>query len=129
MDFITGLPVTANGYSAIFVVVDKLPCTENIDAKRTADLFVRHVFKDHGLPKEVISDRGHQFVGTFIKALYALLGSKQCLSTSYHPQSDGQSERMNRVLEETLRHYVSADMTNWDLYLPLCEFAVNTSYN
>jgi hypothetical protein len=70
-----------------------------------------------------------QFVGAFIKALYAWLGTKQCLSTAYHPQSDGQSERMNRVLEETLRHYVSADMTNWDLHLPLREFAVNNSYN
>lgn len=136
MDFVTALPITSRGYSAILVVVDELtkmvriiPCTENVGAKETAELFLRYVFKDHGMPLQFITDRGTQFTGTFMKELCRLLGTTQCLSTADHPQSDGQTERMNRVIEEVLRHYVNADETNWDLYLPLCEFSINNSWN
>lgn len=136
MDFITGLPVTANGYSAIMVVVDKLtkmarfiPCTENVGAQETAELYCKYVFKDHGFPLQIITDRGPQFTGSFFKALCTLLGTTQCLSSAAHPQTDGQTERMNRVLEEALRHYVAADQADWDKYLHFCEFAVNNAWN
>ena len=136
MDFVTALPVTARGYSAILVVIDKLtkmvrliPCTENVGAKETAELFLRYVFKDHGMPSQFITDRGTQFTGTFFKTLCTLLGTTQHMSTANHPESDGQTERANRVMEEVLRHYVAADQADWDKYLPLCEFAINNSWN
>jgi RNase H-like domain found in reverse transcriptase/Reverse transcriptase (RNA-dependent DNA polymerase)/Integrase zinc binding domain/Integrase core domain len=136
MDFVTALPVTPRGYSAILVVVDKLtkmvriiPCTENVGSKETAELFLRYVFKDHGMPLQFITDRGTQFTSSFFKELCRLLGTNQNFSTADHPETDGQTERMNRVVEEVLRHYVTYELTDWDLYIHFCEFAINNSYN
>jgi hypothetical protein len=80
------------------------------------------------MPKELITDRDPRFTGKFFSELCRLLGVEQCMSTAYHPQSDGQTERMNRVLEDMLRHYVNPSGTDWDEFLPAVEFAVNSAW-
>jgi hypothetical protein len=135
MDFITQLPLTDNGHDAILVIVDRLtkmtrfvPTRTDVDAKGTAHLFLQEVFRVFGMPQEIITDRDPRFTGKFFAELCKLLGVKQCLSTAYHPQSDGQTERMNRILEDMLRHYVNPRGTDWDTFLPAVEFAVNSSW-
>ncbi|KAJ9518796.1 hypothetical protein QJQ45_026090, partial [Haematococcus lacustris] len=135
MDFITKLPSGSHGYDAICVFVDRLskmvhfvPCREDLKARRFAQLFIDHVYKLHGMPAELISDRGSLFTSVFWREVMRRCGSKPALSSSYHPQSDGQTERYNRVLEEMLRHYISPTQSDWPDYLALAEFAVNNSW-
>ena len=134
MDFVTSLPRCAR-FDTICVVVDRLtkfaifiPTTEHVTAQKTAELFVKHVASRFGLPSEIVSDRDPRFTSTFWAATLKLFGTKHAMSTPYHPQSDGQTERMNRLLEETLRHYVNANQTNWVSLLPLAEFAINNAW-
>ena len=134
MDFITGLPRTKAGYDAILVVVDRLtkwgyfiPTCTTVDAKETARLFHDVVFSRHGMPKRIISDRDTRFTSHFWQAFFGVMGTSLAMSTSYHPQTDGQTERVNRVLEEALRGYVGALQTDWDLQLPSLQFAYNTA--
>ena len=110
MDFITHLPTTKDGYDAIFVVVDRLtkyahfiPTTSSITALDTAKIFIANIFKLHGIPKSIISDRDPRFTSEFWKTLFKLLGTDLRMSTSNHPQSDGQTERTNRTLEQMIR--------------------------
>ncbi|KAJ9527854.1 hypothetical protein QJQ45_005500 [Haematococcus lacustris] len=135
MDSITKLPAGSHGYDAICVFVDRLskmvhfvPCREDLKARRFAQLFIDHVYKLHGMPAELISDRGSLFTSVFWREVTRRCGSKPALSSSYHPQSDGQTERYNRVLEEMLRHYISPTQSDWPDYLALAEFAVNNSW-
>ncbi|KAJ9517218.1 hypothetical protein QJQ45_009164 [Haematococcus lacustris] len=135
MDFITKLPSGSHGYDAICVFVDRLskmvhfvPCREDLKARRFAQLFIDNVYKLHGMPAELISDRGSLFTSVFWREVMRRCGSKPALSSSYHPQSDGQTERYNRVLEEMLRHYISPTQSDWPDYLALAEFAVNNSW-
>jgi hypothetical protein len=93
-----------------------------------ARIFVREVWRLHGLPREIISDRDPRFTGHFAREICRLIGTKQSMSTAYHPQSDGQTERVNRILEDVLRHYVSPDQTDWDDYLAAAEFAINNAW-
>ena len=111
VDFITQLPDTAAGRSAIVLFVDRLskmvhlaPCWNTVGAQEFTQIFVRDIFAKHGLPQEIVSDRGTQFTSKFFREVSKLLGVKQCLSSSRHPQSDGQMERANRTLEDMLRH-------------------------
>ncbi|KAJ9516318.1 hypothetical protein QJQ45_001057 [Haematococcus lacustris] len=134
MDFITKLPAGSHGYDAICVFVDRLskmvhfvPCREDLKARRFAQLFIDHVYKLHGMPAELISDRGSLFTSVFWREVMRRCGSKPALSSSYHPQSDGQTERYNRVLEEMLRH-ISPTQSDCPDYLALAEFAVNNSW-
>lgn len=110
-------------------MVRAAPCTDNVGARDTAELFLKYVFKDFGMPTSIISDRGTQFTGAFTKQLCRIFGTRQNLSTSFHPETDGQTERMNRSLEEFLRHFVNGQQSDWDKYLPLAEFAINNSWN
>jgi transposase InsO family protein len=135
-DLITALPETASGYTAIYVVVDTLtkmvhfmPTTSDVNTEQSARLFVHGVWRLHGLPKEIISDRDPRFTGNFARAVCKIIGTKQSMSTAYHPESDGQTERVNGVLEDVLRHYVSPDQHNWDDYLPFAEFAINNAWH
>ncbi len=135
-DFITGLPRTANGYDAILVFVDRLskmahfiPTTKDVQAREFAQLFLDHVIKQHGIPSDIVSDRGSLFTSEFWTRLCERLSLTRKLSTAYHPQTDGQTERMNRVLEDMLRHYVDASCSHWDDYLATAEFAVNSAIN
>src|SRR6185369_5885441 len=134
MDFITQLPTTQQGHDAIFVVVDRLtkrahfiPTHTSVTAPEVATLFLNTIFKDHGIPRTIISDRDARFTSHFWKALFQKLGTKLAMSTAFHPQTDGQTERTNRTLEEMLRAYVSYKQNNWDKYLALAEFAYNNS--
>lgn len=131
-DFITQLP-PSNGFDAIFVVADRLtkqahfvPTTSDIDSTRTAELFVSEVWKHHGTPRKVISDRGPQFVSRFMKEIFKRLGIKGSTSTSFHPQTDGQTERVNQELEQYLRAFTDVRQENWASLLPMAEFAHNT---
>ncbi|KAJ9526430.1 hypothetical protein QJQ45_009903 [Haematococcus lacustris] len=135
MDLVTKLPAGTHGYDAICVIVDRLskmvhfvPCKESMNAMTFARLFVNNVFKLHGLPAEVLTDRGAHFNNKFWHAVKKLLGMKTNMSTAYRPQSDGQTERYNRVLEEMLRHYISPTQADWPDHLALAEFAVNNSW-
>ena len=121
MDFITQLHETTAGHDTILVVVDKLtkmvhliPATGRCSAEELVKLFQQHVWKLHGLPHVIVSDRDKLFTSKFTRELLRLLGTKQAMSTAYHPQTDGQAERVNRVLEDMLRNYVSNDQTDWD---------------
>ena len=135
MDFIMGLPRTARHHDAVFTFVDKMtkyvhviPTTSTIDAEGAARLYVNNVFTLHGLSKSIVSDRDPRFTSAFFKEVFATLGVKLRMSTANHPQTDGQTERMNRVVEDTLRAFVNHRQTNWDELLPLCQFAINNSF-
>jgi len=125
MDFVTGLLPTPRGYNCIAVVVDRLtkfvrfiPTTTHVDAEETAHIFFKHVVCEHGEPETLITDRGPQFTGKFFPTYLHLLGTQSRLSTAYHPQTDGQTDRTNRVIECYLRCFISPSMDDWDLYLP-----------
>ena len=131
-DFITQLP-KSDKYDAIFVVVDRLtkqahfvPTTSDVNAATTADMFIDHVWKLHGTPRQVISDRGSQFVSQFLKEVFRRTGITGSTSTAFHPQTDGQTERVNQELEQYLRAFTDMRQSNWSGLLPLAEFAHNT---
>jgi transposase InsO family protein len=133
MDFVTGLP-ECEGYDAIWVVVDRLskmrhfvPCRTTIDARGLAEMFLKDVVRLHGLPKTIISDRGPQFAAVFWKRLCERLGVDRRLSMAFHPQTDGQTERMNASMEQYLRIYTSHQQDDWVQWLPLAEFAANNA--
>ncbi|HVX00352.1 MAG TPA: DDE-type integrase/transposase/recombinase, partial [Candidatus Babeliaceae bacterium] len=134
MDFVGPLPATERGKDNIMVVVDKLskmvhliPCRTTITAPQVANLFFREVVRHHGLPTAIISDRDPRFTSHFWGELWRLLGTKLKMSSSYHPQTDGQTERVNRVMEEILRSYVKDTGDDWDEHLTTVEIAINTS--
>lgn len=136
MDFITQLPKTPNGHDAILVVVDRLSkyahfiaTTTEVGAKEVAELFRDRIFALHGLPREVVSDRDPRFTGNFNQALFKLLGTRQAFSSAFHPESDGQTERLNRVLEDYLRHFIGPSMCDWDSLLATAEFSYNNSHH
>ena len=137
MDFIGPLPLTPRGFDMVLVVVDRLskmaifiPCKSDITSEQTGRLLMQYVFSKHGIPATVLSDRGTQFTAAWLQSLYRLLGTKQLLTTAYHPQTNGQSERVNRTLTEVLRHLVDkTSYDDWDLQLPLVEFAHNNAKN
>jgi hypothetical protein len=135
MDLITGLPKTKSGFDAIWVVVDRLSkcahfaaTTTNADAEDIAELLRTRVYMHHGSPLEIVSDRDPRFTSKFSQAMYKLTGCRAAFSTAYHPQSDGQTERVNRILEDYLRHYVGPRQTDWDTHLPEAEFAYNNAW-
>lgn len=101
------------------------PCTKECDAKKAALLFRQHVFTNHGMPEVIISDRDTRFTSNFWQELMTAIGTKHKLSTSFHPQTDGQTERVNRVLEEYLRHFINPSQNDWDEWLDLAQFAYN----
>lgn len=136
MDFITGLPKTKRGFDAIIVFVCRLtkmthiiPTTTSVNAIGTAQLFRDHVWKLHGVPLTIVSDRGSVFVGKFITELLRLIGTTHNRSTAYHPQTDGQTERVNRILEDIIRHYVGDDQADWDQHVSTAEFAINNAHH
>lgn len=141
MDFITKLPLseepsTGIFYDSVLVVVDRLtkfcyyiPYQEATDAEQMAYIFYDRIFRDHGLPTEILTDRGPTFASKFWQSLSALLGLNHRLSTAFRPQTDGQTERMNQVLEQYLRCYINHEQDNWVEKLPIAQFAYNTAYN
>lgn len=119
LDFIEGLPRSAH-FNCILVVVDKfskyghfLPLSHPFTAAKVAKVFLDNIYKLHGLPTNIISNRDRIFTSTFWQALFQLSGTKLCMSSAYHPQSDGQTERLNQCLETFLRCFVHTCPTKW----------------
>ena len=118
MDWITDLP-PSNYHDAILVVVDRLtkmaifiPTTKAMPADRVATLFLQHVVRLHGIPETIISDRDPVFTSRFWGRLLELMGIRANRSTAFHPQTDGQTERLNSVLEQWLRMYTDYQQTD-----------------
>jgi transposase InsO family protein len=155
MDCIVGLPRTAKGYDSIWVIVDRLTKTAHfrpvktvhpvavyaqlyiahflpVRAKYTvatyAALYIARILSLHGIPKTILSDRGPQFVSKFWEELHKSLGTKLLHSLAYYPQTSGQTERVNQILEDMLRACVLDFSQKWDKCLPLAEFSYNNSY-
>jgi len=133
-DFIVGLPKTRNGVDAITTWVDRLSrrvrfiaCKETDTAVDVAEAFFAHIFKLHGLPDSVVSDRDPKFTSKFWSRLMELCGISTQMSTSNHPQTDGASEVMNRMVENFLRCYCSMRQDDWDTLRPAAEFAYNSA--
>ena len=133
-DYIVDLPLS-NGFDALLVFVDRftkmlhlIPCNKTTDAPQFARMFLDHIVRLHGLPDSLVSDRGSIFTSHFWKCLSKLLGVNRRLSTSFHPQTDGQTERMNQTVEQYLRIYCNYQQDNWYDYLSLAEFAYNNAY-
>ncbi|HXP49451.1 MAG TPA: hypothetical protein VN922_05840, partial [Bacteroidia bacterium] len=133
MDFIPELP-ESNGYDNILVIVDKLtkygifiPTTTKIDQIETAKLFVHYVICQYGIPRQVITDRDPKWKGDFWKEVSRLMGFERSLSTSAHPQTDGQTEILNQGLEITLRAFVGPTRDDWSQYLDVLALSYNTN--
>ena len=132
MDFVVDLPLS-EGCSNILVVVDRLtkyrvliPCSV-MTAPEVAKLFLRHVWVHYGLPETIVSDRGTQFVSAFWQELCTQLSIKALLSTASHPQTDGQTENANAVMEQVLRAYTNYLQTDWVRWLATAQFAANNT--
>jgi hypothetical protein len=137
MDFVTGLP-ESEGFNAVLTVVDRLtkmrhliPCTTNeqggTSTEATASILIEHVWKLHGLPTSIVSDRGPQFISRVWKALCTRLKVSVELTSAYHPETDGQSENANAAMERYLRAYVSYQQDDWVKWLPVAEFVANNT--
>ncbi|MBW0560862.1 hypothetical protein O181_100577 [Austropuccinia psidii MF-1] len=133
MDFITQLPLS-NSFDSILVIVDRfskmavfIPTMSSITSLDLAHLFIKNIFSKHGLPSSIVSDRGSLFVSSFWTNLCQQLKISRDLSTAYHPETDGQTERVNQILEQYLWMYVSYHQDDWNTWLPLAEFAYNNS--
>jgi transposase InsO family protein len=119
MDFMVNLPSSALGdskYNSLYVVVDTLskmvhliPTTTTVKAEGVARLYFEHIYRLHGLPKGIISDRDMKFTGAFWRALQKMVGTELMMSTMDHPQTDGRTERMNRTVLQSLRHFVNTN--------------------
>jgi transposase InsO family protein len=135
MDFITGLPRTSKGYDSIWVIVYRLtkvthfiPVNTTYKGSQLAELYMARIVCLHGVPKKIVSDHGSQFTSRFWKSLHENIGTKLNSSSVYHPQTDGQTERTNQVLEDMLRACALKHGGSWDKSLPYAEFSYNNSY-
>ena len=132
MDFITRFPNTWTQHDPIMVVVDKLtkeshfiPVKSTYKADAIAKIFMKDIFRLHGFPKAIISDRETKFTSNFWKSLFAYLGTKLNFNIAYNPQTDGWTERVNQVLEYMLHMYVMDNPSKCEYYLHLIEFSYN----
>jgi hypothetical protein len=135
MDFIVGLPHTQDRYDSIWVIVDRLtkvahfiPVKATYTGARLAELYVSRIMCLHGVPKKIVSDRGTQFTSQFWQKLHESMDTKLNFSSAYHPQTNGQTERTNQVLEDMLRACTLKHRGSWDKSLPFAEFSYNNSY-
>ena len=135
MDFVVGLPRTRCGSDSIWVIVDRLtksahflPVKTTFSADRLARIFIQEIVRLHGIPHTIMSDRGSAFTSRYWKSFQDALGTQLDFSSAFHPQTDGQTERVNQVMEDMLRVCVLDFQGSWDEHLPLVEFAYNNSY-
>ena len=138
IDFINNLPRSRNSEDSIMVVVDHatkmvqlIPCRKTITTAGAARLYWRNIVKLHGVPKAIHSDRGPQFIGAVWKGLWSLTGTSLRYGTVYHPQSQGQVERMNSVVEQMIRCLLSGQSckSHWKEVLPTAELTINSLRN
>jgi transposase InsO family protein len=135
MYFIMGLPRTAKGFYSIWVIIDRLtkiahflPVKTSYPVITYAQIYIARIISLHGIPNTIVSDRGPQFVSKFWEELHKSLGTKLLHSSAYHPQTSGQTKRVNQILEDMLRACVLEFLQKWDDCLPLAEFSYNNSY-
>ena len=132
MDFVLGLPRTRDGKDSVFVVGDQfskmahfIRCNKIDDASHVANLFCREILRLHGVSKMIVSDRDVKFLSYFWKTLCTKLGIKLLFSSAYHPQTNGQTEVMNRKLSTLLRVLIKKNIKEWEECLPIAEYAYN----
>jgi len=133
LDLVTGFPVSQS-FDTLLVVVDRfskmahyIATTTDINSKGIARLFLDNIFRVHGLSDSIVSDRGTQFVSQFTRSLTDLLGIQQKVSTAFHPQTDGQTERIHAVVEQYLRGYCNYQQDNWSELISMAEFSYNNT--
>ncbi|MCO5589123.1 hypothetical protein L7F22_043089 [Adiantum nelumboides] len=134
MDFIFNLPRTQSGHDGIKTVIDRfskqahfIPVKKTVKPDHLARLFVAQIFKLHGMPETIVSDKDPRFTSLFWKAIWENIDTRLQFSSSFHPQTDGQSEIANSVMLDLLESYISDQKTQWTRYLPLVEFAYNNT--
>jgi hypothetical protein len=135
MNFIVGLPLTGRKFNSIWVIVDRftkfahfIPVHTFYRAEKYTELDISRILCLHGVLKTIISNRGPQFIARFWEQLHASLGTHLIHSSAYHSQTDGQTERVNQILEDMLRACVLNYPDKWDTCLPLAEFSYNNNY-
>jgi hypothetical protein len=135
MDFITRLPRTNKQHDSIMVVVDKLtksahfiPLKTTHKAANVVDIYMREVARLHDIPKSIVSNKDPKFTSKFWKGLFKGFRTNLNFNTTYHPESDGQTERVNQVIEDMLRMYAMDKPSKWEEYLHLVEFSYNNGY-
>jgi hypothetical protein len=135
MDFIVGLPKTQSGYDSVWVIIDHLskvahfiPVKTTYKGSKLAELYIARIVCVHGVHKNIVFDRGTQFTSKFWEKLHESMDTKLNFSLAYHPQTDGQTERVNQILEDMLRACALKDNQSWDKCLPYDEFSYNNSY-
>ncbi len=133
MDFMVSLP-PSRGFDAIMVVVDRfskmahfIPTKDSAMAQETGRMFFIHMFKHHGLPKDIVLDWDPKFTSKFWRALWKRMGSELKMNIAFWPQTDGQTERVNLVIQQLVRNYVVVDQQDWVDHLELAEFCYNNS--
>ena len=129
MDFIVGLPPTQKNFNSIWVIVDRLTKSAHFIPIRTdyrpsdyAELYFNQIVRLHGVPRTIVSDREPQFTARFWEHLHKMLGTNLVRSSAYHPQTFGQTKRVNQILEDMLRACVISSKGSWDKWLPLADF-------
>ena len=135
MDFVTHLPWTLQKHDAVWVIVDRLTKSAHFltvrmtfSLERFCRLYIREIVRLHGVPVSIVSDRDPRFTAHFWKCFQKAMGARLTMSTMFHPQTDGQSERTIQVLEDMLRACVLDHKGSWEEHFPLVEFAYNNSY-
>ena len=135
MDFVTHLPRMSRRHDAVWVIVDRLMKSAHFLAMRMTftleefcRLYIREIVRLHGLPVSLVSDRDQRFMEHFWKSFQKAMGTRLTMSTAFHPQTDGQSERTIQVLEDMLQVCVLDHKGSWEEHLPLVEFSYNNSY-
>lgn len=135
LDFVTGLP-NSGGYTVMLVVVGRFSkyvhlgaLPSQFTAYKVAELFVNLICKLHGLPKSIISDRDPVFISKFRADLFKFSGTLLRMSSSYHPETDGQTEVTNRTIDQYLRAFVHDRPSQWHKYLPWAEYHYNTAFH
>ena len=135
MDFVSSLPLTQRKHDSVWVIVDRLtkltyfiPVRIDYSMDRLAELYVDEIMRLHSVPLSIVSDRDPRFTSRFWKELQLALGTQLNFSTTFHPQTDGQFERLIQVLKDMLWGCVMEFTGSWDRYIPLIEFAYNNSH-
>jgi hypothetical protein len=133
MDFIVRLPTTQSGYDSIWVIVDRfskvehfIPVKTTYKGAKLAELYIARIVCLHGVPKKIVSDRGTQFTSRFWEKLHEAMDTRLNFSLAYHPQTDGQTKRINQILEDMLRSCALKDSKSWDKCLPMQNFLTTT---